>query len=222
MCGRFAQVSPRIRYARMLGMVAHGDNFGETVPTYDLRPSMCPTLVRWFESGPAFMNYFWGFLPYWANDPNSIRPINARVETAATSGMFRRAWARQRCLIPADAFYEWKRVDTRRKQRYCLRRRDGEPMMFAGLWDVWKPKAGGDAIPTCTIITGEPNKVAAQVHDRMPVVLPAEAWADWLSPEFTDPARVRELISVMPEEEMEAFPVANEATDARLLERTPE
>lgn len=222
MCGRFAQTSTRKHYAQLLGLKAHGDNFGEVIPQYDLRPSMCPTLIRWFGSEPTLLNYYWGFLPYWTKDPKGLggnRPINARVESAATNGMFRHAWAKQRCLIPADAFYEWKPVDAKHKQRFCLRRKDGEPMMFAGLWDIWTPSEGGDSIPTCTILTGAPNEVAAAIHDRMPVILPREVWQDWLSPELTRPDQVRALVSVMPAGELEAFPVTNDATDKRLFER---
>lgn len=110
---------------------------------------MCPTLIRWFETKPALFSYYWGFLPAWSKEakgPGGMRPINARIEGAATNGMFRHAWTHQRCLIPADAFYEWVPVPGHGKQRYCLRRRDHEPMMFAGLWDIWRPREGGEDI----------------------------------------------------------------------------
>ena len=222
MCGRFAQTSPLRVYADMLHMREPGENVGEKIPQYDLRPSMCPTLIHWFETELALLSYYWGFLPYWAKEakgPGGVRPINARVETAASNAMFRHAWTHQRCLIPADAFYEWALVPGHGKQRYCLRRRNHEPMMLAGLWDHWRPKEGGDIIPTCVILTGEPNAVAARVHDRMPVILAPETWDAWLSPELRDARKVRELVSITPAGELEAYPVRNNGTDAELFEQ---
>ena len=221
MCGRFAQTSFRSRYADMLHMREPGENVGDVIPQYDLRPGMCPTLIHWFETKPALFGYYWGFLPAWSKEakgPGGMRPINARVETAAANGMFRHAWTHQRCLIPADAFYEWKVIPGVGKQRYCLRRADHEPMMFAGLWDHWRPKDGGEEIPTCVILTGEPNAVAGAIHDRMPVILAPETWEAWLSPELRDARKVRELVSIMPAEDMEAYPVVNNGDGPELLE----
>ena len=112
----------------------------------------------------------WGLLPYFTKDPvHAKRPINARAETVVTSGMFKSAFARRRCIVPADAFYEWKPVEGG-KQPYAIARIDGQPMAFAGLWEGFKwPDA--TVTRTFTIITTYANEVVGELHDRMPVIL---------------------------------------------------
>ena len=113
----------------------------------------------------------WGLVPSWARDPSiGSRMINARAEGIATKRAYQDALARRRCIIPADAFYEW-----RDKRPYAFARKDGDPMAFAGLWEVWRDpdRPDGEPLRTCVIITTEANEVVAPIHHRMPVVLPA-------------------------------------------------
>src|SRR2546423_11226870 len=127
----------------------------------------------------------WGLVPSWAKDPSvGNRMINARAGTTADKPAYRNALERRRCLIAADAFYEWKD-----KKAWAFARADGQPMAFAGLWEVWWDPTDRDRqsppLRTCVIVTTEANEVVAPLHERMPVVLPPEAWDEWLDPDTT-------------------------------------
>jgi len=120
----------------------------------------------------------WGLLPHWAKEPiRAQRPINARSETAAKSGMFRGALSQRRCIVPADAFYEWKVVEGG-KQPHAIARQDGQPMAFAGLWESfrWPDET---VTRTFTIMTTTPNAEMSELHDRMPVILDRHDWPTW-------------------------------------------
>jgi putative SOS response-associated peptidase YedK len=137
----------------------------------------------------------WGLVPSWAKDPSAgARMINARSETAAEKPAFRRALAARRCLLPADGWYEWQRRAATKdhkasKQPYFTHYRDGRSLAMAGLWEFWRPKEGElaeqypEGLVTCAVLTTEAVGPLAQVHDRMPLVLPAEAWDAWLDPD---------------------------------------
>jgi putative SOS response-associated peptidase YedK len=108
-------------------------------------------------------------VPYWAKDPKiAYRTINARTETVDAAPSYREAFKRRRCLIPADGFYEWKKV-LGGKIPYSIGMKDDSPFVFAGPWEGWKDPATDEWLRTCTIITGEPNELVAQIHTRMPV-----------------------------------------------------
>jgi putative SOS response-associated peptidase YedK len=155
----------------------------------------------------------WGLVPSWAKDLKiGDRLINARAESVATSNAYKRAFARRRCIIPADGFYEWQKVAGKgAKQPWFFRRRDGEPLAFAGLWEIWHdPNEGDDAprIRSCVIITTDANDVVGKVHDRMPVVLPESAWSTWLDRENDDTETLQKLLVPAPAAELEAWPVS--------------
>jgi putative SOS response-associated peptidase YedK len=121
----------------------------------------------------------WGLIPSWAADPAiGARTINARAETAASKPSFREPLRKQRCLVPADAFYEWRR-SAKEKQPFCFEVEAGAVFAFAGLWDSWR-SPDGDTLETCTILSTTPNDLLADVHDRMPVILSAEHYDRWL------------------------------------------
>jgi putative SOS response-associated peptidase YedK len=135
----------------------------------------------------------WGLVPSWARDPSiGTRMINARSETLAGKPSFRAAFRRHRCIVPADGFYEWRRTGAgrgARKQPYFIAARDGAPLALAGLYEHWRDPAAGDGdavLVTCTIITTDANAVLAPLHDRMPAVLPHDAWDIWLDPAVDD------------------------------------
>jgi putative SOS response-associated peptidase YedK len=134
----------------------------------------------------------WGLVPSWAKDASgSGRLINARAETVAVKPAFRRAFARHRCILPADGYYEWQAVTEegkKRKQPYYIRRKDGGALAFAGLYELWRD----DTVPeddehawlwTAAIITTQATDDVGQIHDRMPMVITPDHWADWLDPE---------------------------------------
>lgn len=149
----------------------------------------------------------WGLIPYWAKDQSiGLRTINAMSETAAEKPAFRDAMSRRRCLVPADGFYEWVRLRPKEKQPYNFGMIDDSVFAFAGLWERWRDPAG-DNIETCTILTTKPNRLVADVHDRMPVILRAEDYDLWLDPGVTDAARVADCLQSFDAKLMKKHPV---------------
>jgi putative SOS response-associated peptidase YedK len=158
-------------------------------PTWNMAPTRDAPVVRLHpETRVRHLDLLrWGLVPNWAKDPKSVRqPINARAETAATSPMFRDALVRRRCLVPADVFYEWQ-ATAEGKQPFAIARTDGQPMVFAGLWEGWRG-ADGTVMRTFTIVTTGANATLRPLHERMPVVLEAPDWPAWLGETEIDPA----------------------------------
>jgi putative SOS response-associated peptidase YedK len=173
----------------------------------------------------------WGLVPFWAKDAKiGYSTINARAEEAAGKPAYREALKRRRCLVPADAFYEWQRPNpamhveaaAKTKQPFAIALRSGEPYAMAGLWERWQPKEG-PALESFTILTTGPNELMAPIHNRMPVILAASDYSRWLSP--GDPAQPPlELLRPFPAEEMIAWPVCGRVgnvcnNDPQLLDR---
>jgi putative SOS response-associated peptidase YedK len=178
MCGRYANYLPPEAIARLFRTVNPLPN---VEPTWNLAPSQDAMVVRRRPAtGERYLDLLsWGLLPHFTKEPaHARRPINARAETVATSGMFRSAFAERRCLVPAAAFYEWKAV-VGGKQPYAIARADGQPMAFAGLWEGFRGPEG-DVTRTFTIITTDANATMMELHDRMPVVLEQADWPVWL------------------------------------------
>ena len=185
MCGRYASFLPAEALRALFHTVNPTPNWE---PTWNMAPTRDAPVVRLHPQTRArHLDLLrWGLLPYWAKDPKSTRqPINARAETLATSPMFRDALARRRCLVPADAFYEWQTTEAG-KQPYAIARADGQPMAFAGLWEGWRG-ADGTVLRTFTIVTTDANPVLRPLHERMPVILEAADWPVWLGEREDDP-----------------------------------
>jgi putative SOS response-associated peptidase YedK len=158
-------------------------------PRWNIAPTQSVPVIRRNHQDPALRAFQmrWGLIPSWSADPSvGARTINARSETAATKPSFRDPVRKQRCIIPADGFYEWQRT-ARVKQPFCFEVGDGEIYAFAGLWDSWR-SPDGKGIETCTILTTTANELLAGVHDRMPVILAAEDYERWLDPSMHDAA----------------------------------
>jgi putative SOS response-associated peptidase YedK len=152
----------------------------------------------------------WGLLPHWAKDEKvGYSTFNARAEEFTAKPAFRDAWKRgQRCLVVTDGFYEWKKLDSKGKQKqpYAIAVKEGH-MVMAGLWAKWKDPKSGDEIQSCTILTCGPNDVMAELHDRMPVILGDNDWPKWLGEE---PAREEELLALLkpcPDDMLKIWPV---------------
>jgi len=212
MCGRYFLTHPGDVLAAELGL----ETAAELEPRYNIAPSQPVPIVRASEDGERELaTVRWGLVPHWAKEAAiGNRLINARAETAAEKPSFRDALKRRRCLIPASGFFEWQKVEGG-KQPWLLRRADGGPLAFAGLWSRWRDRESGDELETCTILTTSPNRVAAAVHDRMPVILAEPARGVWLDP-ASDPARdLPALLVPSPDEELEAFPVSRLVNDPR-------
>ncbi len=203
MCGRYTLKTPVERLAEEFGF---DDSSVELPPNYNVAPTQEVAVVL-AENGHRRLELLrWGLIPSWADDPGiGSRMINARSETAPEKPSFRRAFRERRCLIPADGFYEWKRVNGG-KQPFYIHMKEERPFAFAGLWESWK-EDGGPEVRSCAILTTRPNALAREIHDRMPVILPAGSYAAWLDPE----AEKEELVALLapyPEDEMEAYPVS--------------
>jgi putative SOS response-associated peptidase YedK len=215
MCGRYVSATP----AQQLAEEFHVDAVkADDLPAkYNVAPTDPVYAVAISRDGLRQLGTFkWGLVPNWAKDSNSgAKMINARAETVSEKPSFKRLLEKRRCILPADGFYEWKRLGDAeqkrkpRKQPFFIRRRDGKPMALAGLWDVWKPRDDADAdwLRSATIITGEPNELVARLHDRMPVILPEDVWDTWLDPTNTDTAALSKLLVPYPAELLEAYPV---------------
>jgi putative SOS response-associated peptidase YedK len=186
MCGRFASTLPLEQIARLFGITGELPNIA---PNWNTAPTQTAALVRRHpDTGERRLDLLrWGLVPHFTKDLKACkRPINARAETVATSGMFRGALAARRCLVPADAFYEWKAMADG-KQPYAIARSDGEPLAFAGLWEGWR-SPGGETLRTFTIVTTAANDDMARLHDRMPVVLEQDDWPACLGDAAADGA----------------------------------
>jgi putative SOS response-associated peptidase YedK len=166
----------------------------------------------------------WGLVPFWAKDPSiGSRLINARAETVATKPAFRRAFARHRCLLPADGFYEWeKSADPKRpgKQPYYIHREDGGVLAFAGLYELWRDKDRPDDDPgswlwTATIITTQAEDEVGRIHDRMPMVIDPANWADWLDPTATSAEALHALMMPAAQAHLATYPVSTEVNSVR-------
>jgi putative SOS response-associated peptidase YedK len=160
-------------------------------------------------------SFRWGLVPAWAKDPSvGSRMINARAEGIETKNAYKRALVGRRCIIPADTFYEWQvrggEGTKQHKLPHVIRHRDGSPLALAGLWEVWHDRDDADQEPlrSCVIITTDANDLLAPIHDRMPVVLPPDAWDKWLDPTNDDLEVISGLLVPAPSDDFEAFPVS--------------
>lgn len=175
---------------------------------YNIAPSQQVPVIRSKADGASALGLVkWGLIPSWTKGKPKLQPINARGETVSTSGMFRQAFERRRCLIPADGFYEWKKLDARTKQPMFIHLKEDRPFAFAGLWERWKPDEASPPIDTCTILTTTPNDLMCGIHDRMPVILAPGDFPRWLSREV--PGKdVLDLVRPFDADQMEAWPVS--------------
>jgi putative SOS response-associated peptidase YedK len=178
-------------------------------PRYNIAPTQQVPVIRQHPKEPVRQPSMmrWGLIPHWAKDPSvAMSTINAKSETAATKPAFRDPFKYRRCLIPADAFYEWKRTGNG-KQPFCFEVNDGELFAFAGLWDGWKD-SDGQWMKSCTILTTTPNVVTSAVHDRMPVILDRESYDMWLDPGMQNVAAISELLKPYDAKSMRSYPVS--------------
>jgi putative SOS response-associated peptidase YedK len=205
MCGRFTlTVNP----AEMQDAFTDYDFPAQFAPRFNIAPTQ-PVLAIPNDGGNKAGFFVWGLIPSWAKDPSiGNRLINARSETLAEKPSFRGSYKYKRCLILADGFYEWKKQPgTKTKIPHFIHMKDRQPFAFAGLWDEWN-SPDGSQIRSCTIITIEPNELMAPLHNRMPVILPLDAYTQWLDSVPQTRENLDPLIKPYPAEEMAAYPVS--------------
>ena len=234
MCGRFVAATPLAVLEAHFGAVATDPALAERHPSWNVAPGSSAPVVLADAGTRALVALRWGLVPSWARNPSiGNRLINARSETASTTPAFRSSFARRRCLVPVDGFYEWAPPSEsapprrelpggpsvgaprarRAKQPWYFCAADGEPLALGGLWDRWRDGAGA-SVATFTILTTAANAVVAPVHDRMPVVMPKDHWAAWLGetddPTPPDPAELRAAAAGFGPETLRAWPVGLE------------
>lgn len=203
MCGRFAQVLSR----RILELLYRLDYMMEPEPRYNLAPSQQALVVR---AGPQqgkreLVRLQWGLIPSWTRDERGgNKPINARAETVALKPSFRQALQQRRAIIPASGYYEWQQVGGK-KQPYYIHGKDERPLSLAAIWERWER---GDILKeTFAIITTAAQGSMAELHNRMPLILPERAFDRWLAGD-TGGAELQELLQPFPAEELTAYPVS--------------
>lgn len=215
MCGRFTMTLTFQQVAEIINIAEQID----LQPKYNIAPmQQVPVVINDIiksgenENTPAKAQkslklFKWGLIPYWAKDISiGNKMINARAETIDTKPSFRHCLPKQRCLILADGFYEWKREE-KRKTPYRFTLTDRKLFGFAGIWDAWNSPTG-DIIHTCAIITSEPNEIMAPIHNRMPVILEQEKEEMWLNPEVKDSNILKQLLTPYPADLMNFYEVS--------------
>lgn len=202
MCGRTQLLLP-FKDLVALYRLQPVEGFQPPRPRYNLPPTDPMLIVRDVDGARVPAMVRWGLIPSWSKDAKGAPLINARAETAPEKPAFRDAWKRRRCLVPATGFYEWRKEG---KERWpVLFRAKGGPLTFAGLWERWRGPDG--IVESCTILTTESNELIRPLHDRMPVVLPADAWDLWLAADAPLPA-LTDLMRPFAAERMEAVVVS--------------
>jgi len=177
MCGRLALFSDPISIARHFGVACAP----ALTPRWNAAPRQPLTVVRATAGGRELTPLEWGLLPSWAKpDAGGPRPINARLETAAAKPLFRAAWRRRRCLVPADGYYEWTQENGARQPWY-IANPDGTLLGLAGLWEHWRA-ADGSERQSVAILTHAARAELTAIHDRMPVIIAPPHYAAWLDP----------------------------------------
>jgi putative SOS response-associated peptidase YedK len=244
MCGRFVATAPPSELADYFqAVLSESVANADLEPSYNVAPTNLVHTVRAHDGHRELEAMKWGLVPSWAKDPKiGSRMINARADTAATKPAFRSAIKKRRCLVPADGFYEWQKVEGRKnKQPYYITRRDEEPIVFAGLWEAWKPKPDTEAyekalaeagsaeklewLISCTLLTTDPNQEMKRIHHRMPVLVPPSAWDRWLDSD-NGVDEVADLLVPSPDGLLNVTPVTTMVNNVRnkgpeLIEAVP-
>jgi putative SOS response-associated peptidase YedK len=211
-CGRYASS----RDARDLASAFEVEEPPEQVlpPSWNVAPTDPVYAVLQRPDSPRSLRVLrWGLVPSWAKDAKgAARLINARRETVTSKPAFRAAYARRRCLLPADGYYEWQ-SDGGRKQPWFLTTRNGGPLAMAGLYEVWSPAEGDERLWTCTVITTDAADELGHIHDRTPLLVPRESWERWLDPAVEDPGD--DLLVPAVGGSLDAWPVGPEVGNVR-------
>jgi putative SOS response-associated peptidase YedK len=218
MCGRFAQPRSPEELARIFRATSVSDLPGDR---FNVAPTDPVAAVVEHHGERIIDTFRWGLVPFFAAGPKARSPlINARSETIETAPAFRTSFARRRCIVPAEAFYEWRRhrdPDSGkivRSEPFAIRHRGGEALAFAGVWAIWRDPATAERLYSLAIVTGPPNGLVATVHDRMPIVLDPADWDTWLD-EGSRPVELRPLMRPFPATELLLYPVSPAVNNVR-------
>ena len=218
MCGRYGRRTDKQHIAEWMhthNTSVFDDSYLE--PSYNIAPQSFQPVVRLdAEMGGRELTLMrWGLVPFWSKDGTAaFNTINAKAETVATSPAYREPWKRRRCLVPADWFYEWQKLDEKSKQPYAIAMKDDSIFAFAGLWDTWKDKASGQELLSYTILTTDGNELIEPIHNRMPVIVAPKDYGRWMAP--ADQAHLPvDLLKPYPAEEVKAWKVGKAVGNTR-------
>jgi len=233
MCGRFVSTTSPEELAAYFGAEPPDPDIDLGV-RYNVAPTQGVLAVGESTGRRQIEVLRWGLVPFWAKDPKiGNRMINARAETVGEKNSFRGPFAKRRCIVAADGFYEWRKdAGSKKKQPMYITRVDSSPMAFAALWEIWDdhrhPDTSGEPMQlhSCTIITTSPNEVMAEIHDRMPVMLAPSAWDEWLDPSNHDVDSLARLLVSAPSRLIRVRRVSADVNNvrndhARLIEALP-
>jgi putative SOS response-associated peptidase YedK len=208
-CGRFVLNSTSAEIA---------DHFDlketlELSPRFNIAPTERIPIIRAPAGTRECSMARWGLIPAWSKEPKTeYSTFNARAETVSAKPAFRAAFRQRRCLIPVDGYYEWQSSEKTKKPYYiCFA--DNQPFAFAGLWERWEKD--NRAVESCTIIVTEANDLMKPIHDRMPVILAAEDYDQWLDPKIVDAARIQSFLKPCPSQWLQAYPVSQAVNNSR-------
>ena len=227
MCGRVIQSSGPLHLAIVEGLNVSDSRLANVPRRYNAAPSQELFVIRQnHKTSERSLDLLkWGLIPYWCQDPKGgRRPINAKAESVAMLPMFKEAYARRRCIVPVDGFFEWRAVKgARAKQPYAIAMKDGSPFGLAGLWENWKNPHTGEWERTFAIITVPSNQLLAKIHNRMPAILEPRSYERWLGL-VPNP---HDLLITYPPEPMTMWPISTrvnkpENDDPSLLDRAKE
>jgi putative SOS response-associated peptidase YedK len=214
-CGRFAQQRPASELAEIFG----AEPLDDLEARFNVAPTDPALVVAQRDDRRAIVAWGWGLVPHWAPGQPATRPrrqppFNARAETLTASPLFAEAFKRRRCIVPVDAFYEWHRTPDGARTPHAIRAADGRPLALAGLWAGARLPTG-EVQRTFTIVTTRPVEALAWLHDRMPVVLPEDAWDRWLDRAAGVDGELRALLEPDDRLSLNVYPVASLVNSVR-------
>jgi putative SOS response-associated peptidase YedK len=216
MCGRYTlSKTGRLLLTNRFGFDEEFDD-RRFPPQFNIAPTESAPVLFETDGHRHIEGMLFGLIPHWAKDAKiAAQCINARAESVHEKPAFRNSFRRKRCLVIADGYYEWKH-EGKKKLPYRVTMKDNDLFAFAGLWDEWKRPDTGQEFKTFSIITTETNGLTREFHERMPVILPRESEALWLSSEESDPEKLLPLLKPFPADRMTLYPVStavNKATN---------
>jgi putative SOS response-associated peptidase YedK len=226
MCGRYSLTRREAEIEERFGIEQLLMDRADFKPRYNIAPTQLVPVIVDQDGQRVLAEMKWGLIPFWAKDIKKTKPIiNARSESIAEKPFFKQAANKRRCLIPADGFFEWKKVN-KDKIPMFIHMDERELFAFAGLWDEWKSPDGEQILRTCTIITTEANGKITPLHDRMPVIVRPEHEARWLDPSIKDIEKLRDVLEQLPDNALDMYQVSQEVNSYKkdepsLLEPAP-
>ena len=217
MCGRYLSLTSPDELAERFKV--HRNRLDVTGPRYNVAPSTSVPAVLEHDGERRLGPLRWGFVPHWAKQlKGTPQPINARVETVGSNRMFATAFTRHRCILPADGFYEWfDRGEGKRKQPYHIADPAGEPLAFAAIWSIWRDPQQEDAEPlsTAAILTTSAQGEMARIHERMPLILPASLWDEWLAADEAGSPHLLETVQALGPPRLTATAITERVNNVR-------